>query len=240
MSKGHLRQNGRPSSMSLTRGQLAENFFQIAMRHEYGSIGAQPLMRWEDPVRYKVSFGNSVSDRQRARDKQAIGAYFNRLSGVSRHAIAPVSKNANFHVLVVSDAERRGIGQFLKTNVDGISNASVNRILRMNPNHLCMVIAVPHADRSRGYRSAVAIIRAEHTDRMRKSCIQEELAQGMGLPNDCKTAQHSIFNDNEMYGVLTKHDEALLQILYDPSLRSGMRQSEVEAHMPRLTSAALR
>ncbi len=240
VSSGYLRQDRAPASMALTPARLAHNFFEIAMRHEYGASGSQPMMRWEVPVRYSVAFGASVSDAQRARDKQAIGSYFNHLSGVARHPIAPVARDANFHILVVSDGERRGIGQFLKTNVEGISNASVNRILRMQPNHLCMVISVPHADRTKGYRSAVAIIRAEHTDRMRTSCIQEELAQGMGLPNDCKTAQHSIFNDNERYGVLTKHDEALLKMLYDPALRSGMRQPEVERHMPRLATSALR
>ena len=152
----------------------------------------------------------------------------------------PVSRHANFHVLVVGDGERRSIGQFLKTNVDGISNAAVNSILRMQPNHVCMVVTVPHSDKSKGIRSAVAIVRAELTGKMRQSCIQEELAQGMGLPNDCRTARPSIFNDNEEFGVLTRHDEALMTMLYNPALRSGMPRKDVMPIVERLSRRAMK
>lgn len=239
LAKGRLRQDKRPADAQLAPDVLTHNFQEIALRHEY-SGGSKPLLRWETPIRYSVAFGQSVSDERRIRDRADIGGYFSKLSRLSGRTIMPVSRHANFHVLVVGDGERRSIGQFLKTNVDGISNAAVNSILRMQPNHVCMVVTVPHSDKSKGIRSAVAIVRAELTGKMRQSCIQEELAQGMGLPNDCRTARPSIFNDNEEFGVLTRHDEALMTMLYNPALRSGMPRKDVMPIVERLSRRAMK
>ena len=48
----------------------------------------------------------------------------------------------------------------------------------------------------------------------------------MGLANDSPTARPSIFNDDEEFGLLTRHDELLLRMLYDPRLRTGMTIDE--------------
>jgi hypothetical protein len=61
---------------------------------------------------------------------------------------------------------------------------------------------------------------------MRLSCIHEELAQGMGLANDSPQARPSIFNDDEEFALLTRHDELLLRMLYDPRLSPGMTPAE--------------
>jgi hypothetical protein len=58
------------------------------------------------------------------------------------------------------------------------------------------------------------------------ACIHEELAQGLGLANDDPQARPSIFNDDEEFALLTGHDELLLQMLYDPRLRTGMTAAE--------------
>jgi hypothetical protein len=110
----------------------------------------------------------------------------------------------------------------------------VRTISRMKPNHLCMVVAEPHADPRRGYARAVAIVRAEHSDRMRTACIEEELAQAMGLPNDCDEANPSIFNDNQEYALLTRRDEILLGMLYSPSLASGMTTADARPVVTRM------
>ena len=77
-----------------------------------------------------------------------------------------------------------------------------------------------------GYVQAVAVVRAELPDALRLSCYHEELAQGLGLANDSPRARPSIFNDDEEFAWLTKMDEKLLRILYDPRLRPGMTEAE--------------
>jgi hypothetical protein len=76
------------------------------------------------------------------------------------------------------------------------------------------------------YARAIALIRAELPPLLRRSCLHEELAQGMGLANDSPAARPSIFNDDEEFAELTRHDELLLQILYDPRLAPGMTEAE--------------
>lgn len=80
-------------------------------------------------------------------------------------------------------------------------------------------------------------MRAESSGRLRQACIEEELAQGLGLPNDCPTAVPSIFNDDQQYALLTRRDELLLKMLYDPALASGMTRAQA---MPRITELARR
>ena len=72
----------------------------------------------------------------------------------------------------------------------------------------------------------MALIRAEHPDLVRRTCIHEEIAQGLGLPNDSPTARPSIFNDDDEFALLTSHDELLLKMLYDPRLKAGMTADE--------------
>jgi hypothetical protein len=70
---------------------------------------------------------------------------------------------------------------------------------------------------------------------MRASCIEEELAQAMGLPNDCDEANPSIFNDDQEYALLTRSDEVLLKMLYSPTLASGMTADEARPEITRLS-----
>ena len=79
------------------------------------------------------------------------------------------------------------------------------------------------------YQQAIVVIRAEHPDLLRLSCIHEEIAQGLGLPNDSPRARPSIFNDDEEFALLTRMDEDMLRILYNPALRPGMTEAEARA-----------
>ena len=223
LSQGGLRQDQGPSA--LDPAYLAESFREIALSREYGSRDA-PLMRWEDPVRMTLRFGNSVPPSQRKDITRSIRSYAGRLERISGHPVQFGAAAPNYVVAVVDEAELRGLGPWLRANVPVISNRAVRAITAMPQGHMCMVVTVPQPDIRDGIRSAVAIVRAEHTPLMRQSCIEEELAQGMGLPNDCKGPRPSIFNDNEEYAVLTRHDELLLKALYAPELHSGMRREQ--------------
>jgi hypothetical protein len=226
----------------LDAARLERDFMQAALMEEYGSgltsgTGSRKsklLLRWEEPVRIRVSFGASVPDTLRRADHARIGDYAARLSRVTGHPVRLANDGANLHVLVVNEAERRSLASQLPALVPGISPWMVRTISRMKPNHLCMVVAEPHADPRRGYARAVAIVRAEHSDRMRTACIEEELAQAMGLPNDCDEANPSIFNDNQEYALLTRRDEILLGMLYSPSLASGMTAADARPIVTRM------
>ncbi len=69
---------------------------------------------------------------------------------------------------------------------------------------------------------ALVLIRAGLPEALLRSCVEEELTQSMGLPNDDAGVRPSIFNDEKEFGVLTAHDELLLRVLYDRRLAPGM------------------
>ena len=242
VSKGGLKTD-RGSARS-DASSLARDFVDVALTTEYAggslSVGegrraAKPLLRWEEPVRMQVLFGRSVSQDQRVADRRAIREHAKKLARVTGHPIARATEDVNFHVLVVSEAELNGLHRQLPDLIPGVSPWMVRTISRMRTSHLCLVAAEPHADKSKGYARAIAIVRAESSGRLRQSCIEEELAQGMGLPNDCPEAVPSIFNDDQQYALLTRRDELLLKMLYDPSLASGMTRAEA---LPRITKLA--
>lgn len=248
VGSGRLRQDRRPSGSAMDPDRLADSFMQIALRSEYSLRGggmsrsghAAHLRRWEMPVRLGVRFGASVHPAQQRADLAAVRDVARRLETASGHPVSLSAASPNFHVLILSDAERAGAGRLLRQLVPGISRAAVNAVTRMRPNTFCMVVAMPGRDPAQGYVQAVAIVRAEHPPLMRRSCIEEELAQGMGLANDSPHAWPSIFNDDEEFGVLTRHDELLLRLLYHDALRPGMAPEEVAAHLPRLCAQILR
>jgi hypothetical protein len=49
------------------------------------------------------------------------------------------------------------------------------------------------------------VIRAEHPDLMRLSCIHEESPKALALATTAPTARPSIFNDDEEFALLTRH-----------------------------------
>lgn len=232
LSRGLLRTDpGGPDTPYGPR-ELVRNFQRIAFYEEYSDAGgtlvaqesASRLHRWSKPVRLTVEFGGAVPQANKVRDQAEVVRFARQLSNASGHPVS-VGPNGNFHVFFVSEDERRALGPRLREIMPGVSETAVNTVINMPRSTYCLAFATD-PERDGTYNQAVAIIRAEHPDLMRKSCIQEEIAQGLGLSNDYPLARPSIFNDDEEFGLLTSHDEYLLKMLYDPRLRPGMNEAE--------------
>ena len=233
LSQGLLRTDGGGADTPYTDRMLAEIFLQIALYDEYvpGTGGmmasgkASTLRRWTGPVRVGLRFGASVPADVRATDTARVASYLARLARVTGHPIRLDDANPNFFVHIVSEDERRNLGPALQAALPGLGAADVAGITQMPQSTYCAVLA-----QSRGqggiYTRAFAVVRAEHPDLLRLSCLHEEIAQGLGLPNDSPRARPSIFNDDEEFALLTGMDEAMLRILYNPALRPGMTETE--------------
>ena len=234
IDQGRLRGDGGGPDTPFTDRMLADNFLAVAMFDEYvtenGILRAQPtqarLRRWDQPVRMTVEFGASVPAAQRARDRSTVASYAARLAKATGQSISMSDTDPNFHVLFLSEDERATSGDRLRQIVPGIDSSSLRAISLLPRDQLCIVIAFSRAN-SASYAKAVAVIRAEHPDLLRTSCIHEELAQGLGLANDSPLARPSIFNDDDEFAFLTTHDEMLLKLLYDPRVKAGMDADEV-------------
>lgn len=220
--------NGGPDTPFGAR-QLAANFEAIALRDEYNKVNGQfvvqsvsrYLRRWEEPVRIGLEFGASIPQAQRQKDRATVEALTRDLTRTPGLSVS-LSQRPNFHVLVLNENEVRSIGPRIAALMPGVSNAAIRYVEALPSTDYCLVLATDPADDGVS-RQAVAIIRGENPDLLRKSCFHEEIAQGLGLPNDSPDARPSIFNDDEEFALLTHHDRLLLRILYDPRLRPGMR-----------------
>ncbi len=232
--RGLLRTDGGGPDVPFSARNLTENFIRIALFDEYsnagGSLVASPtksrLRRWAQPIRMGVYFGERVPERKQQKDRAEILKYATRLSRLTN---VPISvgrvEAANYQVLILSEDDRRASAPELKRLYPSIDHAAIDTIVNMPRSTLCLVFSFSEGDAA-NYTHSLAVIRAEHPDLIRQSCIHEELAQGLGLANDSPAARPSIFNDDEEFALLTHHDELLLKILYDRRLTTGMEEEE--------------
>lgn len=230
LGQGLLREDGGGEDTPFSPDILARNFEQIVFFNEYGGNfsgrgGASPLRRWTDPVRMQVIFGRSVPPSQRKKDTDAVNRYARRLARATGHPISAVGQ-PNFLVIVASEDDRAETLAEAAARVPGVTAASLRALRDIRRDTYCAVAAYAAGPQANIYTAAVAVIRAENPDLLRLSCIHEELAQGLGLANDSPAARPSIFNDDDEFALLTRHDELLLQMLYDPRLRPGMSARE--------------
>ena len=228
LSQGLLRTDSG-SNIPYTDRMLAENFMRIALYDEYrrgtgGFIREETesrLRRWEVPVRVGLRFGASVSPDRQATDRARIASYLARMSQVTGHPMAIDESAPNFLIHIVSEDERQALGPKIRAAIPSLGPGDVAGITNMPRTTYCLVYALSEGN-SGAYTRAFAVIRAEHPDLLRLSCMHEEIAQALGLPNDSPRARPSIFNDDEEFALLTDHDELLLRMLYSRDLRPGM------------------
>lgn len=233
LAQGLLRTDGGVRDAPVTERILAENFLRIALYDEYhrsasGTVQRQTaseLRRWQAPVRVGLRFGASVSPGQRATDTARVASYLARLSQVTGHPIGLSDNAANFFVYIVSEDERRALGPVMLQALPQLTATDVAGVTAMHASTFCIVYA-QSAGSSGVYTRAFAVVRAEHPDLLRLSCLHEEIAQGLGLANDSQNARASIFNDDEEFALLTPQDEMMLRMLYDPALRPGMTEAQ--------------
>jgi hypothetical protein len=246
LAQGLLRTDGGGADTPFTDRMLAENFIRIALYDEYARTASGPVQRmtqsrlrkWQGPVRVGLFFGASVAEDRRAADRARVASFLRRLQGITGHPIALDDRAPNFFIHIVSEDERRALAPRIRATLPGLSPGEVAAITDMPRSTYCLVYAMSAADGS-NYTRAFAVIRAEHPDLLRLSCLHEEIAQGLGLANDSPTARPSIFNDDEEFALLTRQDELMLRILYNPALRPGMTEAEARPIVESLAARLL-
>ena len=244
LSQGLLRTDAGGEDAPFTDRMLADNFLRVALYDEYTPTATglvqresiSQLRRWVAPVRVGLRFGASVPAEQAATDRARIASYLQRLARLTGHPIALSDASPNFWLHVVNEDERRALGPVIRAALPELSGPEVAGLTDLPRSTYCIVYALS-APGGEGYDRAFAVIRAEHPDLLRLSCLHEEIAQGLGLANDSPRARPSIFNDDEEYALLTRQDELMLRILYNPALRPGMTEAEAR---PIVTELATR
>ncbi|MEP2640989.1 DUF2927 domain-containing protein [Roseobacter sp.] len=229
LNQGLLRVDGGGPDAPFTAEMLARNFERIVFFDEYdrtlkGRGGESPLRRWSAPIRVGTIFGPSVPPSQRIKDGAVIRDYARRLGQITGHPVM-TSGTPNFIVIVASEDDRGAALDAAAARVPGITPGSLNALRSLSRDTYCAVAAYAAGSDASTYTAAVAVIRSENPALLRRSCAHEEMAQGLGLAND-SNARPSIFNDDDEFALLTKHDELLLKMLYDSRLKTGMTAAQ--------------
>ncbi|MEL7114516.1 MAG: DUF2927 domain-containing protein, partial [Pseudomonadota bacterium] len=189
LAQGLLRVDGGGPDTPFTERQLVANFIQIALFTEFTNVGGRmvrnetetELHRWEGPIRMKAHFGSTVPLENRQNDEAQLERFAARLSRITGLPISLSDQAPNFHIFILNEDERRVLGPDLRAISSEIVPEVVNIIENMRQTDYCLALGII-GDRVGIYEQAVIVIRAEHPDLLRLSCIHEELAQGLGLP----------------------------------------------------------
>lgn len=226
---GKLRSDRSPVDAPYTRDDLVRNFGKIGFGSEFEIIGGRyvpmgqdsgaPLTRWSGPMRYAL-FGTGDS-----RDENTVADVASRLSRASGLDIDRTDGEPNLLVFFLDDSGRQRVRDLFRTNPDYRPLSDLFNAWVDDPKWPCAAEFYYHPpDTPRAFEIyfAVVYIRDEVKGLSRRSCIEEEMAQTLGLARDDPSLRPSIFNDDEEFALMTEHDVALLRVLYDPRLRPGM------------------
>ncbi len=245
--QGLLRQDGGGPDTPYDSDTLARNFETIAFFNEYAegaliqSRRRQPslLSRWVAPIRIGVVFGAATPPAQIETDRSAVSDFAGRLARVTNHPITVSNRNPNFHVLFMGEDDAKDLPATIARLMPEMLPSTRTVLTTLPTSIYCVVVAFADGPDPQVYTRALALIRSEHPDLMRLSCIHEEIAQGLGLANDNPGIRPSIFNDDDEFALLTSHDEKLLTMLYDPRLRPGMTLEEARPLLRTLARDAM-
>jgi DUF2927 family protein len=246
-TQGLLRTDGGGPDAPFSSRTLAEDFERIALYDEYTVINGRfvaratpsSLRRWQKPVRIGLIFGDLVPEEDRVKDRANVTAYAKRLARLTGLDIRVTDSNPNFRVMFLYRDEQKAAAPMLQRQIPDLSPIVVREIVNSPRNTFCVAYSFSDPDNTNIYDSALILVKAEHSGIMRQSCIHEEMAQALGLVNDSPNARPSIFNDDEEFALLTRHDELLLRMLYDRRLKVGMTPLEARPLLPRIASDVL-
>lgn len=213
--RGFLRTDTDPEDAPYSNSMLADAFRRIAFftypNDEYRLH--KPLTRWQGPIRYAV-LGTEE-------DQAEVDELMDRIAGLTGLEIEHVpEQGANFVILLLDDRQRHAARMaFVDAESRAFFDSFVSAVFD------CGAIA-DWSDDEPEITKALIYLHGDLEGLYRKLCFQEEISQSFGLFNDDPTVRPSIFNDDDEFALLTRHDEYLLRILYDHRLSAGMTEEE--------------
>lgn len=247
-ASGRMRLETAPADAPYGVSELVRDFERVALYDEYVDLDGKfvrsetpaLLRRWNQPVRVGVMTSGSVPPAEAAHDRGNVAAFTRRLARLTGVDMAMSGGDqVNFLVLFMNSTEREAFADQVSGRYPTFAPAVVNALRDTPLDTFCTTYAFADPADPSLYSAVMILIRAEHPPLTRLSCVHEEMAQAMGLPNDSPEARPSLFSDSLEFALLTEHDEILLRMLYDPRLRPGMTSAEARPLLPAIAADAI-
>ncbi len=209
-----------PEAPRRANADMARDFLDLAFRLEGGQT-LPVLTRFDAPIRIAVTGARPpVADHD-------LALLLARLRHEARLdvALAAPGAPANLTVVYLPQATLRaqtpGAACFVAPNVAGWAEYRQRA-------------AAPATDWTRLTRRGRmgVFLPGDAAPQEIRDCLNEELAQAVGPVNDLYRLPDSVFNDDNIRGVLTGFDMLMLRVYTDPALQNGMTRDAVAARLP--------
>lgn len=190
-----------PARAGEYEAKLAAQFAAVAFDAEIGGHHrAGRLIRWVQPIRAQMMSGDIW--------REDVARVLSEIRRLTRHDMALMDPDdprpSNFHIWVVPH---------------GMYRTLVPRYIK-DP---CFAEVESDPRTGEITRAAVKITGGDRN--LRAHCLVEELSQAMGLMNDARVFDNSIFNDSSQITMLSYHDRVMLAVLYADALRPNMARA---------------
>lgn len=198
------------SPQELTRGFLALAFGSDL---RLGSKLTR-IHRFDDPIKLHVIVGGSVN---RGESYRKIAEEFARAFPNLGLTFTDDAYAANFVVRLIDEKDfpvalRSAFGE--KTARDFVARTDAQ----------CMTAVKSAAEG--GIMRVDSFIIVDQGDGIFFNCAYHEMLHALGLPNHDQRNPWTALNQDRQVGYLSAYDRALIRMLYDPRIRSGMTRAE--------------
>jgi hypothetical protein len=207
--------------------EIKNGFFKIAFHAELQfDARTERLRKFDEPVRFFV-INKGLPDRapEIAAIVADIRAHVNHLD----LAVTNDRAAANFIVRLVA---RRDFAQTIRTLYGSGRATQIQKSL--SPQCLSGI----GKDNLYRIHRAEVILPVDAGEFAFYDCVYEEMLQALDAINDDRSIPWTMFNDDVQMGFFDVYDQYLLNILYDPRLRPGMTESDVNRVWPAIFPTA--
>ena len=208
---------------SFTDAEIFDGFFKVTFGAEFQVAGVSNRIRkYDGPVRI---FVDNRAKPDRRKELAAILADIKQRIEHLDIAIVETRDKANIVVLLVRDRD-------LARTIRSVYGRERARSIQKSLEPQCLS-SFRKADDFRITHSDVILV-TDAGEFIFYDCAYEEILQALGPINDDSTVRWSMFNDKVQMGFFGVYDQYILNILYHPRIRAGMRRDEVRAVLPQV------
>ena len=192
---------------------LAETFDHVVFGAEIDpNLRQSVVARWQGPI--GIALQGRVSERHAA-FLQAHLRELSKLTGLRFTQVKPDDPGQKITFAFVKRAEMTSI------NIPGVDPALVRRLGQGGG---CYFLSFKKPASRIVF--AIVVVNVERDMAHLNSCLLEEAAQSLGLPNDQDILRPSIFSDRDRVTELAPVDIALIRALYDSRMTAGLSRTK--------------
>jgi hypothetical protein len=211
----------RAEKKTFTDGEITDGFFKTAFGAEFQLAGrVDRIRKYDTPVRV---FADTAKRPDRKAQLAKVVADIGQRVQHLDIAMADTSDDANIVVNLVRDRD-------LNSTITKFYGSERAREIRSSLDPQCLSgfrkneqFEIEHSD---------VILTVDNGDFTFLDCAYEELLQSLGPINDTSSVPWTMFNDQVSMGFFDVYDQYILNILYDPRIKTGMTIAEVRAVLP--------